>query len=707
MRKSILVILVGVLLCGYSLAQAGVIDPELELVLDNSSPNEPLQVLAFMSDRVDLNQMNLEFDALGTDMSTRHEMVIRSLQKKSYETQGELLDYLEAHSVAGEVKSYHGFWIDNSIVFEAPKEIIYAVADREDVAKVFLDYFIENSKPTSIQPPGTILGVEPGLKAIRVDEVWALGITGEGQLVSHLDTGVDGTHPALADRWRGLDPQYSGHPEWAWFEPNYGTTFPRDYGSHGTHTMGTVCGANHASGDTIGVAFDAEWISAAVIDIINIETTIADAKSAFQWIADPDGDPGTMWDVPGSNSNSWRISPIYHGQYLPDGPCDSMFWGYIRGCEAAGVVVVFSGGNEGPGPTTHGNPPNWAEDDYTCFAVGAVDGNDPNMPIASFSSRGPEYCTPTGDPTIKPEICAPGVSVRSSVPGGGYSSYSGTSMASPHINGVIALMRQASPNLPVNFIKQVMMETAVDKGDPGEDNAYGWGVVDAYEAVMQVFTGLSMSCEALSPTFCRGANFYFKVNTFNSTGGPINVVMTFGGYAGYDCDPGNALVTIPRNRTIPEGTNTTSYYFKVPNAAAPGNYSASIGFSHSGQDYFCCMNTIIKQCAPWKVGDNAEWGLVEVGRPEATLPTVTSLAQNHPNPFNANTNIGYALTEAGKVELKVYNLSGQLVETLVDGFQEAGEYVVTWEASSVSSGVYFYKLITADYTSVKRMSLLR
>ncbi|MFQ5868955.1 MAG: hypothetical protein ACE5JC_03525, partial [Candidatus Zixiibacteriota bacterium] len=201
MRKSILVVLVGVLLCGYSLAQAGVIDPELELVLNNSSPNEPVQVLAFMSNRVDLNQMNMEFDALGTDMSTRHEMVIRSLQKKSYETQTELLNYLEAHSVAGEVKNYHGFWIDNSIVFEAPKGIIRAVAAREDVAKVFLDYFIENIKPTSIIPEGTITGVEPGLKAIRADEVWALGITGEEQLVSHLDTGVDGNHPALADRW--------------------------------------------------------------------------------------------------------------------------------------------------------------------------------------------------------------------------------------------------------------------------------------------------------------------------------------------------------------------------------------------------------------------------------------------------------------------------------------------------------------------------
>jgi subtilisin family serine protease len=707
MRKSILIALLGVLLCGYTLAQAGVVDPELELVLDHSSPNQPVRALAFMTDRVDLHQMNVEFDALNTSFSTRHETVIRSLQEKAAETQGELLDYLEAQSAAGKVESYRGFWIDNSVVFEAPKEIVYAVAKRQDVAKVFLDYYIENIKPTSIQPEGTITGVEPGLKAIRVDEVWALGITGEGQLVSHLDTGVDGTHPALAARWRGLDPQYAGHPEWAWFDPNYGTTFPRDYGSHGTHTMGTVCGANHTSGDTVGVAIDAEWISAGVIDIIDIPTTIADAKSAFQWIADPDGDPGTTWDVPGSNSNSWGISPIYHSQYLPDGPCDSMFWGYLRGAEAAGVVVVFSAGNEGPGATTHRNPANWAADDYTCFSVGAVDGNDPNLPIASFSSRGPEYCTPSGNATIKPEICAPGVNVRSSVPGGGYSSYSGTSMASPHINGVIALMRQANPNLPVNFIKQVMMETALDKGNPGEDNTYGWGVVDAYEAVLQVFTGLTMSCEALVPTFCRGGSFYFRVNTYNSTGSPISVVMTFNGYAGYDCDPGNSLVAIPRNKTIPDGQNTTNYFFNVPNAAAPGQYSASLGFSHSGQNYFCCMNVNIVQCSPWKVGDNTEWSLVEVNRPEAALPTTTSLAQNYPNPFNATTEIGYALAEAGKVELKIYNLSGQLVETLVDSYQEAGEYLVTWDGSEVSSGVYFCELTTADYSSVKRMSLLK
>jgi len=129
-------------------------------------------------------------------------------------------------------------------------------------------------------------------------------------------------------------------------------------------------------------------------------------------------------------------------------------------------------------------PADRATDDYRCFAVAAVDGNDPDWPIADFSSRGPTYCTPNGDEAIKPDIAAPGVYVRSSIPGGGYTYYDGTSMASPHVNGVVALMRQVAPNMSGEHIKEIIFQTAYDLGDPGEDNSYGWGMVDAYEAVM-------------------------------------------------------------------------------------------------------------------------------------------------------------------------------------------------------------------------------
>jgi hypothetical protein len=185
--------------------------------------------------------------------------------------------------------------------------------------------------------------------------------------------------------------------------------------------------------------------------------------------------------------------------------------------------------------------------------------------------------------------------------------------------------------------------------------------------------------------------------------------MTFSGYADHGCDPANVLVAIPRNKTIPTGTNTTNYFFKVPNAVGPGDYSASVSFDYGDDTYFCCMDATIVQCGPWMIATDTEWDVVEADRPdlEVMLPEITSLSQNYPNPFNASTSISYSLANSGDVSLKIYDISGRLVSTLVDGHQDAGEYVTSWEASNVSSGVYFYKLKTSDFTSTKKMNLLR
>jgi hypothetical protein len=176
------------------------------------------------------------------------------------------------------------------------------------------------------------------------------------------------------------------------------------------------------------------------------------------------------------------------------------------------------------------------------------------------------------------------------------------------------------------------------------------------------FADVLMTCENLTPVICRGKNLYFVLTVTNNSGGNVSGTLTFSGYAGYGCDPGNVLVAIPRAKTYPVGV-TTQYYF--------------------------------------------EWELVEAERPEVGLPTVTCLVQNYPNPFNAETNISFSLAEAGNVTLKVYDITGRLVATLVNGYQEAGEHVVSWDASSVSSGVYFYKLATADYSATKSMNLLK
>jgi hypothetical protein len=119
------------------------------------------------------------------------------------------------------------------------------------------------------------------------------------------------------------------------------------------------------------------------------------------------------------------------------------------------------------------------------------------------------------------------------------------------------------------------------------------------------------------------------------------------------------------------------------------------------------MNTEVIQCEPWRAGDGGIWELEQVDRPEVALPTSTALHQNHPNPFNAETNISFSLAEPEAVRLQVYDLAGRLVETLFDGHQEAGEHVVTWDASAVSSGIYFYKLTAGNYTETKRMMLVK
>jgi len=234
------------------------------------------------------------------------------------------------------------------------------------------------------------------------------------------------------------------------------------------------------------VAPGAKWIHAAVIDRVSIQQTVADALAAFEWTADPDGNPNTHWDVPDTSSNSWGLVTSFG---YP--PCDQTFWNVLDNVQATGVIVFFSAGNEGSGGLRR--PGDRAWDEYRTSAVAAVDGNNPSYPIAGFSSRGPTNCTPDGSSAIKPDIAAPGVSVRSSVPGNGYSNFSGTSMASPHVNGVAALMRAANPEITPEQVMQIMYDTAQDLGTNGKDNSYGHGMIDAYECVLAALNTVSLT----------------------------------------------------------------------------------------------------------------------------------------------------------------------------------------------------------------------
>ena len=454
-------------------ALAGDIDPGLEACLAATREHETVSTLVYLHDQVDIEALSQYLDGRCATLRTRHEVVVHTLQELANSTQANLLARLGELQFTGRVEEFEPLWITNCIRVDAGPAEIERLAGHPDVGTIYYNYEVDSMRPAEVGfGVASSRDVENGVAAVRAPEAWALGYTGQGVLVANIDSGVDGNHPALASRWAGVaDPRYEGHPEWAWFDPYAGQNdFPYDDLGHGTHVMGSLCGG--PPGDEIGVAPGALWIAAAPIQSGSLPQTITDILLSMQWMLDPDGDPTTNWDVPGLCSNSWGLHAVP--------PCDETFWTCIDACEAAGIVMLFSAGTD-----TLWSPGDRATDDYRNCAMGAVNAHEPSWPVAYFSPLGPSYCTPTGGPAIKPELMGPGVNVRSAQTGGGYIMMSGTSMPVPHVAGVVALVRQACPDLGVAEIKQVLYETAHDLGVAGEDNTYGWGMVDAYEAVMR------------------------------------------------------------------------------------------------------------------------------------------------------------------------------------------------------------------------------
>ena len=273
-----------------------------------------------------------------------------------------------------------------------------------------------------------------------------------------------------------------------WLDLQGTSTEPYDSEGHGSHVMGTMCGrAIHVNGDTItvGAAPNAEFICCNAVDQGLSEQLNNDVITAYQWFIDPDGDPNTTDDDPDVIQNSWGVYAWY-----PDyGPCYSFWNTAILNCEAAGTVVIWSAGNDGAGTSTIGIPPVFAYNPTQIFSVGAVDAtnNQAPFPIAWFSSRGPSSCEPDIG-AFKPEVVAPGVDVFSVMANSeSYTTMSGTSMSGPHVAGVIALLREACPDCDPQTLKEILLETAIDTGYPpvGEDNTYGMGLVNAYDAVQE------------------------------------------------------------------------------------------------------------------------------------------------------------------------------------------------------------------------------
>jgi serine protease AprX len=375
--------------------------------------------------------------------------------------------------------AYRPYWIVNAIWVRGDLSVIAALAQRPDVLHLYANPSVKLDMPVAQAPAeGLPEGIEWNITLVGAPDVWALGYTGQGAVVGGADTGYQWDHPALIKQYRGWDGQIASH-DYNWYDATLNSSpTPVDPVGHGTHTMGTMVG-DDGGANQIGMAPGARWIGCRNMDADGIgspETYIA----CYQWFEAPtrvDGVSNPRPDLaPDVINNSWSC-PKSEGCSEPD-----VLLQAVQNVRAAGILTVHSAGNSGPACSTVDAPATiYAES----FSVGATNNLDT---LASFSSRGP--VTVDGSNRPKPDISAPGVSVRSCYPSGSYVSMSGTSMASPHVAGLVALLISANPTLrgQVDVLETVIEQSAKQisstecssAGVP--NNLYGWGRIQALEA---------------------------------------------------------------------------------------------------------------------------------------------------------------------------------------------------------------------------------
>jgi subtilisin family serine protease/PKD repeat protein len=375
---------------------------------------------------------------------------------------------------------YHPFYIVNAIQVTGDLALARKLAGRPEVARLVADPSFNgiDDPPGGPPAPPAVDAVEWNIARVHAPDVWALGYTGQGIVVGSVDTGVEYTHPALVNQYRGNLGGGNFDHNYNWAEP-FGLSYaPYDPEGHGTHTTGTMVGDDGA-GNQVGMAPGAEWIACKADSdgVWRASKYIA----CWEWMLAPT-------DLNGNNPNPALAAHVINNSWSCPGSegCDlDTILPAAQALYAAGIAIAKSGGNTGPNCSTITNPGQYAE----LLATAAFAQGDT---IASFSSRGP--VTYQGELRIKPDIAAPGSGVRSAYPGGGYSSLSGTSMASPHTAGLVALLWSARPALIGDLAAtyQVIRSSAEPKIDlqcvpngPGgrPNNVWGWGIMDALAAV--------------------------------------------------------------------------------------------------------------------------------------------------------------------------------------------------------------------------------
>ena len=432
------------------------------------------KVFIVMKEQADLSAI-----ASISDVSERRSAVYDELTSTATESQTSIKEKLDAWHVP-----YKSYYLVNGIEADINPFLRMFIERREDVAKVLespqlrpLPDPLETDDSSTVEKPE---GIPWNLSLIGVDKVQSeLGITGEGVVIGQTDSGIDGRHLELINSYRGLE----GSDDYNWLDPWNDSPFPTDVMGHGTATLSII------TGETIGIAPDAVWMGC-----VNLARNLGNPAyylDCMQYMLAPyprggdaftDGDPSKGAMIV---NNSWGC-PMVEG-------CDSGTFEYaVNAMETAGIFMSVAAGNTGYyGCSTIGDP---LAIYANVMTVGSIDkeGN-----LSAFSSLGPVLVDGSG--RIKPDLLAPGQNIIAAFPGNHYAEMSGTSLAAPHISGVVALMWSANPDLigNIELTRLILEESATPySGEVPEcvtvtttpNDAAGYGIVNAFEAVQEALS---------------------------------------------------------------------------------------------------------------------------------------------------------------------------------------------------------------------------